>query len=282
MRSRDFSTAQRAAKRRRFGREKSQGRPGLYLDGGFGVGKTHLLASMWHEHPSQSKRYLTFTELTAFIGFSGMSAAIAAFTEDTLVCIDEFELDDVANTLMVVTFLRSFLQGSQKVAVTSNTLPDRLGEDRFSASEFRREIKAIADHFDELRIDGPDFRTSHAPIEMMRVESLDPNRISHDIFPELLEHLRHIHPVQYGAMLDGVEAVEVNELHTLESQDDALRVVQFIDKLYDAHIPLRVSGCDVDALFHESYRSGGYRKKYGRAESRLVAMKAESQHLFRS
>ena len=26
-------------------------RPGLYLDGGFGVGKTHLLASLWHVSP---------------------------------------------------------------------------------------------------------------------------------------------------------------------------------------------------------------------------------------
>ena len=29
-----------------------EGRAGIYLDGGFGVGKTHLLASLWHEAPA--------------------------------------------------------------------------------------------------------------------------------------------------------------------------------------------------------------------------------------
>ncbi len=29
-------------------------KPGVYLDGGFGVGKTHLLAALWHEAPGRS------------------------------------------------------------------------------------------------------------------------------------------------------------------------------------------------------------------------------------
>ena len=32
-------------------RKKAEMKPGVYLDGGFGVGKTHLLASLWHERP---------------------------------------------------------------------------------------------------------------------------------------------------------------------------------------------------------------------------------------
>ena len=30
------------------GKKKDSAKSGLYLDGGFGVGKTHLLASLWH------------------------------------------------------------------------------------------------------------------------------------------------------------------------------------------------------------------------------------------
>ena len=48
-------------------------------------------------------------ELTAVIGFVGMEEAVRAFSAYRLLCIDEFELDDVANTLMAVTFLRSVL-----------------------------------------------------------------------------------------------------------------------------------------------------------------------------
>jgi cell division protein ZapE len=251
---------------------------GLYLDGGFGVGKTHLLASTWHAFAGP-KAYLTFTELTAFIGFAGMPAAIKTCSGYGLLCIDEFELDDVANTLMVVTFLRGYLQGAQRVAVTSNTLPDRLGEERFSASEFRREIRAIADVFADFRVDGADFRTSHSPLPLASHVLDETPQTSHDTFPDLLAHLRHVHPVQYGALFDDVDAVIIDGLHPLDSQDDALRAVQFFDKLYDARIPVRINGCSVEKLFDASYRNGGYRKKYGRAESRLTAMQKESAGL---
>lgn len=35
-----------------FGKKDSS-RAGIYLDGGFGVGKTHLLASLWHAAPDR-------------------------------------------------------------------------------------------------------------------------------------------------------------------------------------------------------------------------------------
>ena len=43
---------------------------------------------------------------------------------------------------------------------TSNTLPDKLGEGRFAAEDFRREIHALSARFDTLRVDGPDYRHS--------------------------------------------------------------------------------------------------------------------------
>ena len=52
------------------------GAPARYLDGGYGVGKTHLLAAAWHEAPTP-KAYLTFAELAGLIGFLGMEQAIA-------------------------------------------------------------------------------------------------------------------------------------------------------------------------------------------------------------
>ena len=39
---------------------------GAYLDGGFGVGKTHLLASLWHAVPGP-KSFGTFVEYTSDI-----------------------------------------------------------------------------------------------------------------------------------------------------------------------------------------------------------------------
>ena len=53
--------------RLRGSRPEPTGKPGLYMDGGFGVGKTHLLASLWHESTGP-KMYCTFVELTNLVG----------------------------------------------------------------------------------------------------------------------------------------------------------------------------------------------------------------------
>jgi cell division protein ZapE len=49
-----------------------------------------------------------------------------------------------------------------------------------------------------------------------------------------------------------------------------------VDELYDASVPVAASGCAVDELFPASYRRGGFRKKYGRCESRLSALLGEA------
>lgn len=261
-------------------------RPARYLDGGFGVGKTHLLASLWFEAPDP-KAYLTFAELTALIGFLGMERAVEAFSTYRLVCIDEFELDDVANTLMTVTFLRSVVPGGTRVAATSNTLPDKLGEGRFGAADFQREIAAIASHFDVLRIDGPDYRAASrhsaeplagtaAALDAAHLMSGSGRVVSIDEFGALLAHLRHVHPVQVGALLDGLDAVVVHGLGPITNQGDALLWVHFVDEAYDAGLTVVASGVPIGALFDPSFRNGGYRKKYGRCESRMAALCGEA------
>jgi cell division protein ZapE len=255
------------------------GKPGRYLDGGFGVGKTHLLASLWHAAPAP-KAYLTFEELTAFIGFVGMQPAVKSFAGHRVVCIDEFELDDVANTRMAVTFLRAVIAGGTRLAATSNAIPDRLGEGRFNAEDFERELLEIGSHWDVLRLDGPDYRATSRPSRTaaLREDEVDAMAAkgTDDDFDALLAHLRHVHPVQYGPLLDGVDSVVIRGLHPIENQGSALLFVQLVDELYDREVRFGATGCDVTELFDPSYRDGGYRKKYGRCESRLGAMLGEA------
>jgi cell division protein ZapE len=280
----DLMEAERPPARRWSWRRRAaaDAEPGLYLDGGFGVGKTHLLASLWHTAPAP-KAYLTFAELTSTIGFLGMEAAVEVFAANRLLCIDEFELDDVANTLMAVTFLRGVVPAGVRVVATSNALPDRLGEGRFHAVDFKREIAAIASWFDVVRVDGPDYRArSRVEAEPLVPAALDryiedaPGTVSVDDFDELLAHLRRVHPVQFAALLDGLDAVVLRGLHPIANQGDALLFVHLVDELYDAQVPTAASGCRVEELFPEAYRHGGYRTKYGRCESRLLAMLPEA------
>jgi cell division protein ZapE len=264
---------------------------GIYLDGGFGVGKTHLLASLWHAAEGP-KAFGTFVGFTNLVGALGFAQTVEAFRGHRLLCIDEFELDDIAQTLMTVTFLRAVIAAGVKVVATSNSLPDRLGEGRFAADDFTREIAAIASHFEVVRIDGPDYRAK-ARVEADPFTSGEVDNVlralvdggaaaSDDEFTALVAHLRVVPPVQVAAALEGLDAVVIRGLAPLDNQGAALLFVHLIDEIYDSGLTFVASGCPVTDLFPASYRRGGYRKKYGRCESRLAALLGEARVAARS
>jgi cell division protein ZapE len=255
-----------------------ESRAGVYLDGGFGVGKTHLLASLWHVAP-EPRAYGTFVEYTNLVGALGFAEAVARLSTYRLVCIDEFELDDPGDTVLMSTLLGRLVDGGVKLAATSNTLPERLGEERFAAEDFLREIQGLSAHFDVLRIEGEDYRHRGAPIapeplSRDEVEALAQgrDRAVIDDWRDLQRHLGRVHPSRYSALVDGVAAAYLTDVRTLTDQVEALRTVVLIDRLYDRDIPVRASGVPVDRIFSEEMLRGGYRKKYRRALSRIVAL----------
>jgi len=63
-------------------------------------------------------------------------------------------------------------------------------------------------------------------------------------------------------------------VHTIEDQNVALRFVALTDRLYDAGIPVLASGEKLDRIFSADMLAGGFRKKYLRATSRLLALSA--------
>ena len=125
-------------------------RPGLYLDGGFGVGKTHLLAALWRLAPGR-KYFGTFIEYTALVGALGYAEAVRLLTGSTLLAIDEFELDDPGDTMLMSRLLGELVATGTRIGATSNTPPNALGEGRFAASDFLREIQGLSDRFTTVR-----------------------------------------------------------------------------------------------------------------------------------
>ena len=253
---------------------------GVYLDGGYGVGKTHLLASLWHAAPGP-KLFATFVELTHLVGALGFHDAVTALSSYRLVCVDEFELDDPGDTVLVSTLLRNLREHGVRLAATSNTLPGKLGEGRFATADFMREIQGLADSFESVRIDGEDYRhrglpkaPSASPIEEVRRRA-EQDGASLDGFGELTEHLANVHPSKYGALLDGVRLVCLEEVHTVSDQSVALRLVVLADRMYDRDLPVVASGVSMDEVFAPELLEGGYRKKYYRAISRLDALARE-------
>ncbi|WP_246456104.1 cell division protein ZapE [Nocardioides mesophilus] len=276
---------QAGARRGWFKRDKAPTGPaGIYLDGGYGVGKTHLLASLWHTAPGP-KLFATFVELTHLVGALGFHDAVAALSDFRLVCVDEFELDDPGDTVLVSTLLTRLREAGVRLAATSNTLPGKLGEGRFATEDFMREIQGLSDSFASVRIDGEDYRHRGLPeapasqsLEEVKTRAQRPGA-SFDHFVDLSRHLADVHPSKYGAMLDGVRVVCLEDVRTVSDQAVALRLVVLADRLYDRDVPVVASGVSFDELFAPPLLEGGYRKKYHRAVSRLVALAREGAGL---
>ena len=256
-------------------------RSGVYLDGGFGVGKTHLLASLWHVAP-EPKAYLTFVELTALVGALGFATTAEALSGHRLLAVDEFELDDPGDTVLVSTLLTKLAGEGVRFAATSNTQPEDLGEDRFAAADFFREIQGLAAHFVALRVDGEDYRHRGHPAPPAPVSDAEVSRrvdmttgATRDDFDALLAHLEGLHPSRYGALVEGVPLVGIHSVRAVSDQATALRLVVLVDRLYDRAVPIVASGLRLDRLFPDDFLDGPHRKKFQRATSRLVALARE-------
>lgn len=269
-----------------FKRSKKKERtlPGVYLDGGFGVGKTHLLAALWHA--AQGRKYFgTFIEYTALVGALGYARTVELLKGASLLCIDEFELDDPGDTMVMTRLLGELVASGTRIAATSNTPPHSLGEGRFAAADFLREIQALSGYFQTIRIDGVDYRRRDieghaetlAPAEYARAISgaLEQGlTVTDDAFDSVISHLATVHPSKYIKLLDDVDMIGLSDATELTDQSAALRFVAFIDRVYDAQIPLVASGTPLDAIFGQDMLAGGYSKKYLRASSRLIALTA--------
>lgn len=262
-------------------------KPGVYLDGGFGVGKTHLLASIYHAMPARRKYFGSFIEYTALVGALGYKNTVDLLKGADLLCIDEFELDDPGDTMVMTRLLGELVPTGTKLAATSNTPPNALGEGRFAAQDFLREIHAMSDSFQTIRIDGVDFRQraldghavalDEAEYENAIAEAGSTGAASDDGFDDLIRHLAQVHPSRYVRLIDGIELVGLRGVHQLTDQSEALRLVAFVDRVYDAQIPVRATGTALDSVFSDEMLAGGYRKKYLRAISRLNALTHSAQ-----
>ena len=256
-------------------------KPGVYLDGGFGVGKTHLLAAIYHAMSVRRKYFGSFIEYTALVGAIGYQNTVELFRGSDLLCIDEFELDDPGDTMVMTRLLGELVASGTRLAATSNTPPNALGEGRFAAQDFLREIHAMAASFQTIRIDGTDYRhrtlDGHAAVlepeayETAIADAATRGLVSDDGFAALIGHLASVHPSRYIRLIDELSMVGLRDVAPLSDQSAALRFVAFVDRVYDAELPIRATGTSLDLVFPEEMLAGGYRKKYLRAISRLVA-----------
>jgi cell division protein ZapE len=252
---------------------------GIYLDGGFGVGKTHLLASIYYES-GKNCAFGAFLAYTSIIGYLGFAQALEQFSKYKLLCIDEFELDDPGDTMIMSRFLKELAAKGVRFAATSNTPPSALGEGRFAADNFQREIQSVADKFQMVRIDGDDYRHRDSTFEFspVNLEEVKEFAIKSDArtlvanFEDLLGFLGSIHQSRYAKVAEQFRSIVISDVRIIQDQFEGIRLVSFIDRCYEAGIALSYTGEDLGKLFRDDHVSGAYRKKYLRCLSRLAAM----------
>ncbi|NKX52647.1 cell division protein ZapE, partial [Arthrobacter deserti] len=195
--------------------------------------------------------------------------------------------DDPGDTVLMSRLMRELSDAGVKLAATSNTLPGSLGEGRFAAVDFQREIQVLADQFDVVRIDGEDYRHRGLPAAPEPLSDRELKRKIHNDYPgkvvaadefaDLVMHLEGVHPSRYRQFIDGIDVVAWHNVATITEQAVALRFVVLADRLYDKDVPIIASGVPFDRVFTPEMMAGGYMKKYFRAVSRLTALAREGQ-----
>jgi len=252
---------------------------GIYLDGGFGVGKTHLLASIYFNSGKKSA-FGAFLAYTSIIGYLGFAQAVEQFSKYDLLCIDEFELDDPGDTMIMSRFLKELAAKGVRFAATSNTPPAALGEGRFAADNFQREIQSVAEKFQMVRIDGDDYRHRDANFEFTPVDAAQISAFEEDAtqktlavtFDELVAFLGSIHQSRYAKVSEQFDRVLITDVRLINDQFEGIRFVSFIDRCYEAGVSLAYTGLELGSIFRQDHIEGAYRKKYLRCLSRLAAM----------
>ncbi|MBA3686884.1 MAG: cell division protein ZapE [Planctomycetes bacterium] len=254
-------------------------KPGLYLDGGFGVGKTHLLAASWHAAHGV-RRYLSFAEAVALVILYGADRATALLAGD-LVCIDEFELDDPANTRLIDLLLDRLIASGTRIITTSNTVPGELGQGRFAIDQFRNQVARISERFEDVHVPGHDHRR-----RLLASDGADPvgwgtavepfsdgDRTAVVAAAALDQLLAEIPVVNLRRLAGRLSRLTMLDLEPFTNQHTALRFVHLVDKLYDGRVQLRVrSSAPLTGLFPEAHCQRAFAKKYQRCTSRLVEL----------
>jgi cell division protein ZapE len=215
----------------------------------------------------------------------GYRGAVEHLKGSALLAIDEFELDDPGDTMVMSRLLGELVASGTRLAATSNTPPHALGEGRFAAEDFLREITSLSDKFMTVRIEGEDYRrrdfeghaVSFTPGDLDTIASNIRGTVTRDSFGDVIAHLATIHPSRYVGLVEDLDMVILDEVYQLHDQAQALRLVALVDRLYDQQVAIAASGVPLDDVFDQTMLSGGYRKKYLRAASRMIALSRMAQ-----
>ena len=311
---------------RLLGRRPRQAPPrGVYLVGAVGRGKSMLMDMFFAQAPLLPKRRIHFHRFMQEAHAGGhalkrvqpgladpippLADAVAA--EAALLCFDEFQVNDIADAMILGRLFDALFARGVVIVATSNTVPEHLFQNRPGADAFKPFIARIRQELDTVLLDSPhDYRrgqlrglpTWHVPADDRAERALDEafERLSggEPAHAEALEVMgrRLAVPVacagaarfdfdalcaqalgagDYLALATRFPALLLDGIPRLgpENFDLARRFIVLVDALYEAKVKLVASAADQPDRI---YQRGEGAQAFERTASRLEEMQTEA------
>jgi cell division protein ZapE len=302
---------------------------GLYLVGDVGRGKSMLMDLFFASANVEKKRRIHFNafmqevhrrihgwrrqpERLADPGSDDPIPPLATMisAEASLLCFDEFQVNDIADAMILGRLFKALFSRGVVVVATSNTTPDDLFAGQPGRDAFLPFIALIKQYLDVLVMGGSrDFRrqrlqslpTWHVPSGTEAREALDQafTRLSDRATPktERLIVSGHILAIpiaaggvarfdfdalcrqalgagDYGALATHYQALVLDDVPQLspENHDAARRFITLVDELYEHRVKLVASAA---AAPDNLYEAGEGAAAFRRTASRLVEMQSQ-------
>ena len=295
---------------------------GLYLWGPVGRGKSMLMDLFFAAAPVANKRRVHFHAFMLEVhdrleeerraktpGPVGKVAADLA-SGARLLCFDEFQVNDIADAMILERLFRALFEAGTIVVATSNRPPDRLYEEGLQRERFLPFIALMQRRLDQLELgSGRDYRLSrmtgkivyHRPLDRAAHQALEAafaeltdnmpgmsetlivkeralivpksaRKIAWFQFDELC--VRPLAAADYLAIAERFAAVILEGIPRLEprQRNEARRFHILIDALYEARTLFIASAA---VMPEEIYPAGDGAWEFQRTLSRLYEMQSE-------
>ena len=295
---------------------------GVYLWGPVGRGKSMLMDMFFAAAPVERKRRVHFHAFMLDVHarieherrahseepVATVAAALAA--EVTLLCFDEFQVNDIADAMILERLFRALLEAGTVVVATSNRQPERLYENGLQRDRFLPFIALLGEQLDAVELDsGRDYRlarlrgrkvyhwpndaAAHAALDAAFADLTDHAAITSETLTVLARPLivprvgrnvawfsfeelcaRPLAAPDYLAIAERYAAIILEGIPRLSPQqrNEAQRFHILIDALYEARA-LFVASAEVPP--QEIYVAGDGSWEFERTASRLIEMQSE-------